>query len=135
MPADSRDDEFLKELCRSLSNTVAQANESRYSGRRALAVREWVNLAGPLFAAPETGMSPEIATRWLEAWDRSPSRTSDPAACKRLSDFRLKRAQLSLGPETTPKKAREFLDVIDANQKDHPWVRVIEARAKGAERA
>lgn len=135
MKIDGRDADFLQELCRSLSNTVVQANDSRYTGRRARAIREWVNMAGPLFAAPETGMSPELAASWLAAWDRSPSNTADPAVCKRLSDFRLKRAQLSIGPDITPEKAREFLDGIDANQKGHPWVRFVEARAKGAQSA
>ncbi|MBL9009231.1 MAG: hypothetical protein JNJ46_33535 [Myxococcales bacterium] len=135
MKPESRDSEFLEELYRSLSHTVAEANNSRYAGRRARAIREWVNLAGPLFAAPETGMSSERAARWLRAWDHSPSNTDDPAACKRLSAFRLKRAQLSLGGETTPEKAREFLDGIDAKHPDHPWVRRIEALAKGTQSA
>lgn len=125
--------EIFDELSRFLYAFISRINGARYQGRRALAVREWVNLAGPLFAAPETGMSSEQATRWLPAWDRSPSNTDDPAACKRLSAFRLKRAQLSLGAETTPEKAQEFLDGIDAKHPDHPWVRLIEARAKQAE--
>lgn len=132
---EDRDSEFLEELYRSLSRTVAEANDSRYAGRRARAVREWVNLAGPLFAAPETGMSSERAARWLRAWDRSPSNMHDPAACKRLSAFRLRRAQLSLGGETTPEQARAFLDGIDAKNLDHPWVRRIEALAKGMQSA
>lgn len=135
MKPDGRLSEFLEELYRSLSDTVAEANDSRYAGRRARAVREWVNLAGPLFAAPETGMSSERAARWLRAWDRSPSNTDDPAACKRLSAFRLKRAQFALGGETTTEKAREFLDGIDAKHPDHPWVRRIEALAKGTQSA
>lgn len=132
---DNRRDEFLMEFYRSLANAVAQANDSRFSGRRARAVREWVNLAGPLCAAPETGMSEQAAMRWLAAWDRSPSNTADPAACKRLSDFRLKRAQVSLGPEATQDDARRFLNAIDEKNKEHPWVRIIESQATETERA
>lgn len=129
LPTDHKRDEFLTEFYRSLANAVAQANDSRFSGRRARAVREWVNLAGPLFAAPETGMSEQAAMRWLAAWDRSPSNTADPAACKRLSDFRLKRAQVSLGPETTQEEARRVLNATDVKNKEHPWVRIIESQA------
>lgn len=128
-------DEMFDELSRFLCAFVLKINGARYQGRRALAVREWVNLAGPLFAAPETGMSSARAAHWLRAWDRSPSNTDDPAACKRLSAFRLKRAQLSLGAETTLEKAQEFLDGIDAKHPDHPWVRRIEALAKGTQSA
>ncbi len=127
---EDRDSEFLEQLYRSLSQTVAEANDSRYAGRRARAVREWVNLAGPLFAAPETGMSSDRAARWLRAWDRSPSNTDDPAACKRLSAFRLKRAQASLGSGATATEAQKHLDEIDAKHPKHPWVAVIERRAK-----
>ena len=135
LPAGVHEDELLMEFYRSLASAVAQANDSRFLGRRARAVRAWVNLAGPLFAAPETGMSEQSATRWLAAWDRSPSNTADPAACKRLSDFRLKRAQLSLGPETTQEEARKLLNAIDVKNREHPWVRVIESRATETGRA
>jgi len=128
-------EEFNGQLVKSIVQTIVKANDSQYSGRRSRAVREWVNLAGPLFAAPETGMSAERAASWLRAWDRSPSNTGDPAACKRLSGFRLKRAQLSLGGEATPEKAREFLDGIDERHPEHPWVRQIEALAKGTQSA
>lgn len=48
---------------------VKKFYEPSLSGHRAAAVREWASLAGPLFAAPETGMTSADASKWLHAWD------------------------------------------------------------------
>lgn len=104
-------------------------------GRRAQAAVEWVSLAGPLFAAPETGMSPESAERWLGLWTSSSGEPLSPAMCKKLSDFRLERAHASIGKDATQEQAKTLLAEVDAKHPDHPWVRLIEARAKQAERA
>lgn len=98
------------------------------SGHRAAVVREWANLAGPLFAAPETGMPSSAASKWLQAWDGTDNSIENPEVRKRLSEFRLKRAQASLGSEATIEQAQELLKKVDDANPNHAWVKLIERR-------
>lgn len=98
------------------------------SGHRAAVVREWANLAGPLFAAPETGMPSAAASKWLQAWDGTDNNIDNPEVRERLSEFRLKRAQASLGGEATLEQAKELLKRVDDANPNHAWVKLIERR-------
>lgn len=98
------------------------------SGHRAAVVREWANLAGPLFAAPETGMPSPAASKWLQAWDGTDNNIDNSEVRKRLSEFRLKRAQASLGSEATIEQAQELLKKVDDANPNHAWVKLIERR-------
>lgn len=98
------------------------------SGHRAAVVREWANLAGPLFAAPETGMPSAAAAKWLQAWDGTDNSIDNPTVRARLSEFRLKRAQASIGSEATIEQAKELLTTVDDANPNHAWVRLVERR-------
>lgn len=98
------------------------------SGHRAAVVREWANLAGPLFAAPETGMPSSAASKWLQAWDETDNSIENPEVRKRLSEFRLKRAQASIGSEATFEQAKELLKRVDDANPNHAWVKLVERR-------
>lgn len=115
-------------LWTALRKLVREFYEPHLSGHRAAAVREWVNLAGPLFAAPETGMPSAAASKWLQMWDGMDNNIDSLEVRRRLSEFRLKRAQASIGSEATMEQAQELLTKADEANLNHAWIRLIERR-------
>ena len=118
-----------------LSEMVRELYAAPFRGRRAAALQQWMNLGAPLFAAPDSGMSSESAAHWLRAWKNTAGDVSQPEACRRLSEFRLKRARRSLGMKSTPRQAQDLIQEINEAHSSHVWVKRIERRAMGSERS
>lgn len=95
---------------------------------RIAVVREWANLGAPLLAAPETGMASDSARYWLCLWDGTANSVDRLEVQQRLSEFRIKRAQAILGPNSTAEDAKNLLKDIDARNPDHAWVQMIEGK-------
>ena len=93
-----------------LSDVIANSsNEPAYA--------EWIR-ALPLLAAPESGLSPEVASDILAGIKL------DEAKRRELDELRLRRAR-----ECLPnREAEEVIATLDANYSDHPWVQQIKKR-------
>jgi len=75
--------------------------------------------AVPLLAAPESGLSPDVASTILAATNLDDTMRTE------LGDLRRRRARACLGRS----EVTGMLATIDADYSDHPWVMQVEERA------
>lgn len=116
----------LRESWRNIGGSIAEISGSRRPGARWRALADWSISAAPLYAAPESGLPPELASAFLDGWRLRVASDDDSwrrvrEEVRKLRTKRLIDATLRAAPGRPVNVSTGLLLQLEHMEPEHPW--------------